>query len=97
VNGQDRVLLILRSGEHHLHLEGFERGGTPLQTLLDLGGKALVSRLGGHLPEATLADVAGEVVERADRAPHLGALLDGSGPFGRRHEARLRHLGVDRG
>ena len=97
----DRIAFFLScgSGEHDLHLEGFERGGTPLQALLDLGGQALVARLGGHLPqEAHLADVASEVVERADRAAQLGALLDeGLGLPAVVPEARRRHLDVDGG
>ena len=99
MNGQDRVLPVLRPGEHHLHLEGFERGGAPLQALLDLGGQALVPGLGGHLPEEPhLADVASEVVERPDRAAQLGALLDEDlGLSAVVPEARRRHLDVDGG
>ena len=51
VDGEDRVLPVLGPREDDLQLEGFELLAPALQALLDLGGHALVARLGGHLPE----------------------------------------------
>ena len=68
-----------------------------LETLLDLGGHALVARLGGHLPEqARLLRAAREILEGGDGAGQLGALLhEGLRLAGVVPEAGRGHLGVD--
>ena len=70
---------------------------TPLQALLDLGGRLSSPASVRHLPEEPhLAGVACEVVERPDRRPMLGALLDEDlglpavVPEGRRRTSRRR-------
>ena len=99
VDGDDRVLRVLGPREDDLELEGLELFREALETLLDLGGEALVAGLGGHLPEQAWSPPRGrrsslegvDACGPARRAPARApcALRVSSQKLGR------GHLGVD--